>query len=119
MPAFTPHLVPMTRGIFSTIYVKPVAGQTAESLHALLAARFADESVVRVLPFGAVPQTRHVKGTNFTFIGVSRDRRPGRAILTAVLDNLVKGASGQAVQNMNCMLGLPEETALRQLALFP
>ena len=119
VPAFTPHLVPMTRGIFSTIYVKPVAGQTAESLHALLAARFADESFVRVLPFGAVPQTRHVKGTNFTFIGVSRDRRPGRAILTAVLDNLVKGASGQAVQNMNCMLGLPEETALRQLALFP
>ena len=119
VPAFTPHLVPMTRGIFSTIYVKPLAGHTPESLHALLAARFKDEYFVKVLPFGAVPQTRHVKGTNFVLIGVSPDRRPGRAILTSVLDNLVKGASGQAIQNMNCMLGLPEQTALEQLALFP
>jgi N-acetyl-gamma-glutamyl-phosphate reductase len=119
IPAFTPHLVPMTRGIFSTIYLKPVNGHTPESLHTILAERFAGEYFVKVLPFGAVPQTRHVKGTNFTFIGVSRDRRPGRAIITAVLDNLVKGASGQAVQNMNRMLGFPEETALEQLALFP
>jgi len=119
VPAFTPHLVPMTRGIFSTIYLKPIGGHTPESLHAILAKRFAGEYFVKVLPFGAVPQTRHVKGTNFTFIGVSADRRPGRAIVTAVLDNLVKGASGQAVQNMNRMLGFPESTGLEQLALFP
>ena len=119
IPAFTPHLVPMSRGIFSTIYLKPVAGHDAKSLHDILSKRFAGEYFVKVLPFGAHPQTRHVKGTNFTFIGVSNDRRPGRAIVTAVLDNLVKGASGQAIQNMNCMLGVPEETALEQLALFP
>ena len=66
-----------------------------------------------------MPQTRHVRGTNFCHIGVVADRIPGRAILVSVIDNLVKGASGQAMQNLNLMFGLPEETAIGQLALFP
>jgi N-acetyl-gamma-glutamyl-phosphate reductase len=72
-----------------------------------------------VLPFGATPQTRHVRGSNMTFIGVVADRIAGRAIIVSALDNLTKGASGQAVQNMNVMLGLPETISLEQVALFP
>ena len=72
-----------------------------------------------MLPFGETPQTRHVRGSNMTFIGVVADRIPGRAIVVSALDNLVKGASGQAVQNMNVMLGYPETLGLEQVALFP
>jgi N-acetyl-gamma-glutamyl-phosphate reductase len=117
--SFTPHLVPMNRGILSTIYVRGRRGTSAEDLHALLAKTYAGEPFVHVLPFGETPQTRHVRGSNMTFIGVARDRLAGRAIVVAALDNLVKGASGQAVQNMNVMLGLPETTGLDQVALFP
>jgi N-acetyl-gamma-glutamyl-phosphate reductase len=116
--SFTPHLVPMNRGILSTIYVRG-AGKTPEDLHAILAQAYAQEPFVHVLPFGKMPQTRHVRGSNMTFIGVAKDRIPGRAIICAALDNLVKGASGQAVQNMNLMLGFPETTGLEQVALFP
>jgi N-acetyl-gamma-glutamyl-phosphate reductase len=72
-----------------------------------------------VLPFGEMPQTRHVRGSNMTFIGVTRDRVAGRAIICSALDNLVKGAAGQAVQNMNLVLGFPEPMGLEQVALFP
>jgi N-acetyl-gamma-glutamyl-phosphate reductase len=72
-----------------------------------------------MLPFGKAPQTRHVRGSNMTFIGIAADRIPGRAIIVSALDNLTKGASGQAVQNMNVMLGYPETTGLEQVALFP
>jgi N-acetyl-gamma-glutamyl-phosphate reductase len=116
---FTPHLVPMNRGILSTIYVRGRRGTSAEDLHALLAQAYAKEPFVHVLPFGETPQTRHVRGSNMTFIGVVRDRIDGRAIIISALDNLVKGASGQAIQNMNLMLGYPEATALEQVALFP
>jgi N-acetyl-gamma-glutamyl-phosphate reductase len=85
----------------------------------VLAKAYAAEPFVHVLPFGAVPQTRHVRGSNMTFIGVAADRVAGRAIIISALDNLSKGASGQAVQNMNVMLGLPETTGLEQVALFP
>ena len=115
---FTPHLVPMNRGILSTIYVRAV-GRPVEELHAILASAYAQEPFVHVLPFGEMPQTRHVRGSNMTFIGVAKDRKPGRAILGSALDNLVKGAAGQAVQNMNLMLGFPEVAGLEQLALFP
>jgi N-acetyl-gamma-glutamyl-phosphate reductase len=115
---FTPHLVPMNRGILSTIYVRALAG-TPRDLQAHIAKFYASEPFVHVLPFGQMPQTRHVRGGNFTFIGVADDRMTGRAIIGAALDNLVKGASGQAVQNMNLMLGFPETTGLEQLALFP
>jgi N-acetyl-gamma-glutamyl-phosphate reductase len=95
------------------------AGASPEDLHAIIARTYAGEPFVHVLPFGAVPQTRHVRGSNMTFIGVAKDRVPGRAIICSALDNLTKGASGQAVQNMNVMLGFPETTALEQVALFP
>jgi N-acetyl-gamma-glutamyl-phosphate reductase len=116
---FTPHLVPMNRGILSTIYVQALGGRSAEQLHGILADAYVNEPFVHVLPFGEAPQTRHVRGSNMTLIGVAADRVAGRAILVSALDNLVKGASGQAVQNMNVMLGYPETTGLEQIALFP
>jgi N-acetyl-gamma-glutamyl-phosphate reductase len=117
--SFTPHLVPMNRGIFATIYVRGVSGKSPEDLHAILLKRYASEPFVHVLPFGELPQTRHVRGSNMTFIGLTKDRIAGRAIIVSVLDNLVKGASGQAVQNMNLVLGYPEVMGLEQVALFP
>ncbi|MFZ0375661.1 MAG: N-acetyl-gamma-glutamyl-phosphate reductase [Xanthobacteraceae bacterium] len=115
---FTPHLVPMNRGILSIIYVRGIKA-SPQDLHALLLKSYAKEPFVHVLPFGTVPQTRHVRGSNMTFIGVAADRIAGRAIIGAALDNLTKGASGQAVQNMNLMLGFPETMGLEQVALFP
>jgi N-acetyl-gamma-glutamyl-phosphate reductase len=117
--SFTPHLVPMNRGILSTIYVRGRRGRTPEELHALLLKFYAKEPFVHVLAFGETPQTRHVRGSNMTFIGVAKDRIPGRAIVISALDNLVKGASGQAIQNMNLVLGYPEAMGLEQVALFP
>ena len=116
---FTPHLMPMNRGILSTIYVRGIAGKSPQDLHAILAQCYRDEPFVHVLPFGEMPQTRHVRGSNMTFIGVTADRVAGRAIIGAALDNLVKGAAGQAVQNMNLVLGFPETMGLEQIALFP
>jgi N-acetyl-gamma-glutamyl-phosphate reductase len=116
--SFTPHLMPMNRGILSTIYVRTTAG-APEDLHAVLLKFYANEPFVHVMPYGQMPQTRHVRGSNMTFIGVTKDRIAGRAIIGSALDNLVKGASGQAVQNMNVMLGYPETAGLEQVALFP
>jgi len=116
---FTPHLVPMNRGILSTIYVRGRRGRGAEDLHAIIAKAYAKEPFVHVLAFGQAPHTRHVRGSNMTFIGVAKDRVDGRAIIVSALDNLTKGASGQAVQNMNVMLGFPEGMGLNQVALFP
>ncbi len=112
---FAPHLIPQNRGILATIYVK---GDPAK-IHATLAARFVDEPFCDVLPMGETPHTRHVRGSNYCRMGVVADRREGRAIVVSVLDNLVKGASGQAIQNANIMLGLPETTGLMQAPLFP
>jgi N-acetyl-gamma-glutamyl-phosphate reductase len=117
--SFTPHLVPMNRGILSTIYVRGRRGRSAEDLHGILLKFYMKEPFVHVLPFGETPQTRHVRGSNMTFIGVARDRIAGRAIVVAALDNLVKGASGQAIQNMNLVMGWPETMGLEQVALFP
>src|SRR5471032_421340 len=117
--SFTPHLVPMNRGILSTIYVRGQQDNRPEDLHALLLKFYAKEPFVHVLPFGETPQTRHVRGSNMTFIGVANDRIEGRAIVISALDNLVKGASGQAIQNMNLMLGYPETLGIEQIALFP
>src|SRR3974390_1037202 len=116
--SFTPHLVPMNRAILATIYVRS-AKDSPQDLHAHLAKIYAPEPFIHVLPFGATPQTRHVRGSNMTLIGVAADRVAGRAIIVSALDNLTKGAAGQAVQNMNVMLGLPETTGLEQVALFP
>ncbi|MGG7567559.1 N-acetyl-gamma-glutamyl-phosphate reductase [Rhodovulum sp. DZ06] len=113
--SFTPHLLPMNRGILGTIYVK---GDAAK-IHETLAARYADEPFVEVMPMGEAPTTWHVKGSNLCRIGVVADRRPGRAILVSVIDNLVKGASGQAVQVANIMCGLPEDAGLTAAPMFP
>lgn len=117
--SFTPHLVPMNRGILATLYMQCADGAAPEDLHESLATRFADEPFVHVLPYRALPATRHVRGSNHTLIAVHPDRRPGHAIVLAVLDNLVKGASGQALQNMNIMLELDETLGLGQPPMFP
>ena len=109
----------MSRGILSTIYVKLAGGHTASDLRHVLETTYADEAFVRVTPEGVAPATRHVRGSNMALIGVFADRVPGRAILISAIDNLVKGASGQAIQNMNVILQIPETTSLSQIALFP
>ena len=116
---FTPHLMPMNRGELLTTYVKLKDGQDAASARAALNDAYADEAFVRVLGEGQVPATRHVRGSNFCLVNVFDDRVPGRAIVVSTLDNLVKGSSGQAVQNFNLMFGLAETTALEQQPMFP
>ena len=116
---FTPHLMPMSRGILATIYVRLKAGVEVPDLHAALARAYDGEPFVHVLPFKQLPATRHVRGTNLCLIGVHPSRIPGEAIVISALDNLVKGASGQAIQNMNIQLGWPETTGLNQRPLFP
>ena len=112
---FTPHLLPMNRGILATIYVKG----DAATVHATLAGAYAAEPFLRVLPFGTLPSTRDIAGSNFCHIGVIGDRKPGLAVVVAVLDNLTKGSSGQAIQNANLMLGLDETTGLLLAPIFP
>ena len=112
---FTPHLTPANRGILATVYVK---GEP-EAIHAALSAAYADEPFVVVLPFGEHPSTRHVRGSNLVHLGVVGDRRPGRAMVIAALDNLTKGSSGQAIQNANLMLGEDETAGLMLAPVFP
>ncbi len=116
---FTPHRVPMNRGEFLSSYVRLEPGRTAADLRKVLEERYRDEFFVRVLPEGETPATRHVRGSNFVLLATFDDRIPGRAILFVTIDNLVKGSSGQAVQNMNLMFGLDEATGLTQLPMFP
>lgn len=117
--SFTPHLVPMDRGILSTIYAVPVKDVTTTELTALYAGFYQGEPFVRVLSEGSFPSTAFVRGGNFCDIGLTVDRRTGRVIVVSAIDNLVKGASGQAVQNMNIMCGLPENMGLEALPFFP
>ena len=117
--SFTPHLIPMSRGMQSTIYVKLTPGTSVDDVRATLASQFESESFVHVMEKGEIPHTRFVRGSNHCLIGVFEDRIEGRAIIVSVIDNLVKGASGQALQNMNLMLGFPEETGLMQIPMFP
>jgi len=112
---FTPHLMPANRGILATGYVRG----DARAVHDTLAAAYAEEPFIEVLPFGETPSTRHVRGSNFCHIGVVADRRDGRAITVAALDNLTKGSSGQALQNANLMLSLPETSGLMLAPVFP
>lgn len=115
-PVFVPHLLPMIRGIHATLY----AVLTAEAdLQQLYATRYADEPFVDVMPAGTHPETRSVRGANFCRMAIHRPGNGKRVVVLSVIDNLVKGAAGQAVQNMNLMLGLAENTALRQPGLLP
>jgi N-acetyl-gamma-glutamyl-phosphate reductase len=119
MVTFTPHLVPMNRGILATIYVRLAPGAKVQDLQAELERSYQDEPFARVLPLKSLPATRHVRSTNCCLMAVHSGRTPDRAILLSATDNLVKGASGQALQNMNVMLGLQETAGLDQAALFP
>ena len=112
---FTPHLIPANRGILATTYVKG----DAAVIHETLAKAYATEPFIEVLPFGEVPSTRHIRGSNFCHLGVVGDRIPGRAIVIGALDNLTKGSSGQALQNANLMLGIEETEGLMMAPLFP
>jgi N-acetyl-gamma-glutamyl-phosphate reductase len=112
---FTPHLMPFNRGILITGYV---SGDAA-AIHKVLADRYAAETFLHVLPFGALPSTKSIVGSNFVQLGVTGDRMPGRAVVVAVLDNLTKGSSGQAIQNANLMLGLDETAGLMLAPVFP
>ncbi|MBN7786272.1 N-acetyl-gamma-glutamyl-phosphate reductase [Ponticoccus gilvus] len=112
---FTPHLGPFNRGILATAYVR---GEAEAVLEALQQA-YAKEPFVEVLPMGETPSTHHVRGSNFVHIGVVADRRPGRVIVVAALDNLCKGSSGQALQNANLMLGVEETAGLMLAPCFP
>ena len=115
--SFTPHLVPMNRGELVTCIVETPHGP--DYLREVLADAYTDEPFVHLLPPGVAPATRMVRGSNHAVINVFKDRVPGRAVVIAAIDNLVKGSSGQAVQNFNLMFGLPETMGLEQAPLFP
>jgi N-acetyl-gamma-glutamyl-phosphate reductase len=117
--SFTPHLVPMNRGELETIYVRLADGKTASDLKDELEKIYDNEPFVTVLSGNDAPATRMVRGSNMCVLNVFEDRMAGRAIVVAAIDNLVKGSSGQAVQNMNLMLGLEETTGLMQAPMFP
>ena len=113
---FTPHLAPMIRGIHATLYARLTRDADLQDLYEK---RFAQEPFVDVMPAGSHPDTRSVRGANMCRIAIHRPQGGDTAVVLSVIDNLVKGASGQAVQNMNIMFGLPETTGLRQVALLP
>ena len=116
---FTPHLVPMNRGILVTAYGSLVKDVTEEEIRALYEETYKEEQFVRVLPAGVCPETRWVEGSNYTDVNIKKDARTGRVVMMGAMDNLVKGAAVQAVQNMNLMFGLPENTGLLMPPVFP
>jgi len=111
----SPHLLPATRGIVMTCYLKG----DATAVHSTLASAYGDEMFIRVLPFGETPQMKDVRASNFCHIGVAGDRLERRATVVAVLDNLTKGSSGQAIQNANLMLGEAESAGLMAAPVYP
>ena len=116
---FTPHLVPMNRGILATEYAKLTKKVTPEEVKAVYDKYYAKETFVRVLGDGVCPETKWVEGSNYVDIGFKIDERTGRIIMMGAIDNLVKGAAGQAVQNMNLLFGLDETTGLDLVPMFP
>jgi N-acetyl-gamma-glutamyl-phosphate reductase len=116
---FTPHLIPINRGMMCTTYIRPKGGATADDLRAALNAAYADERFVHVTPAGKWPATREVRGSNYCFMGVGEAGVPGQLVVISVIDNLVKGASGQALQNMNLLFGLEEAAGLLLEPLYP
>jgi N-acetyl-gamma-glutamyl-phosphate reductase len=115
---FIPHLIPMTRGILTTAYAPLVSGKiTTDELRRLYQDFYKSEPFVKVVD--APPHTKHTWGNNFCLIYPTIDQRTGRLVVISCIDNLVKGAAGQAIQNMNVMLGLPETTGLEALAIYP
>ena len=117
--SFTPHLVPMSRGILSTVYAGLLDGVNVDQVAGVYADFYRDEQFVRLCPEGTFPATQYVRGSNFCDIGFKVDPRTGRIVVVSAIDNLVKGASGQAVQNMNLMCGFNEAEGLGMVPLFP
>ena len=116
---FTPHLVPMNRGILVTAYASLKKQVTEEQIRDIYHRYYDKEQFVRVLDPEFCPQTKWVEGSNYVDVNVKLDPRTGRVIMMGAMDNLVKGAAGQAVQNMNLMFGLEENTGLCQVPMFP
>lgn len=114
---FVPHLTPMIRGIHATLYAELLGDEV--DLQSLYEADYADEPFVDVMPEGSLPETRSVRGANQCRIAIYRPQQGNRVVVLSVIDNLVKGAAGQAIQNMNLMFGLPETTGLNAVALLP
>ena len=117
--SFTPHLVPMNRGILATEYATLKKDVTGEEVKAIYDKYYADEKFVRVLGEGVCPETNGVEGSNYVDIGFKLDPRTNRIVMMGAIDNLVKGAAGQAVQNMNLLFGLPESEGLELVPMFP
>ena len=117
--SFTPHLVPMNRGILATEYATLKKDVTGEEVKAIYDTYYADEKFVRVLGEGVCPETKWVEGSNYVDIGFKLDPRTNRIVMMGAIDNLVKGAAGQAVQNMNLLFGLPESEGLELVPMFP
>ena len=111
---FTPHLAPMNRGILSTIVADPVGPASTGDILSVLMEFYRDERFVRICPEGLYPDAAYVRGSNYCDIGAKVDSRAGRVIVVSAIDNLVKGAAGQAVQNMNIMFGIDEAVGLSQ-----
>ncbi|MEW6585570.1 MAG: N-acetyl-gamma-glutamyl-phosphate reductase [Nitrospirota bacterium] len=116
---FTPHLLPVDRGILTTLYVPLMKKISADGIYELYLRTYDREPFVRVMDLGKYPNIKNVRGTNFCDIGLKLNERTNTLIVITAIDNLVKGASGQAVQNMNIMLGVDEKTALDIVALYP
>lgn len=117
--SFTPHLVPMNRGILVTAYASLTKKVSYEEVKAVYDKYYRDEYFVRVLEKDVVPQTRWVEGSNFADVNFKIDTRTNRVVMMGAIDNMVKGAAGQAIQNMNLMFGLQENTGLKQIPIFP
>ena len=117
--SFTPHLVPMNRGILATEYATLTKQTTYEEVKAVYDKYYKEEKFIRVLDEGICPETKWVEGSNYVDINFKIDPRTNRIIMMGAIDNLVKGAAGQAVQNMNLMFGLPESEGLELVPMFP
>jgi len=117
--SFTPHLIPMNRGIHATIYADLTAKKTAGEIISVYKSTYKGAAFVRILDEGKLPATKYVSGSNFCDIGIVVDDRTGRVVVLSVIDNLIKGAAGQAVQNMNIMFGLDERAGIGRMPVYP
>ncbi len=116
---FTPHLVPMNRGILTTAYAKLKEKKTYDEIKEIYSKYYKDEYFVRVTKEGIFPETKWVKGSNFCDVGIKIDERTGRIIVIGAIDNMIKGSAGQALQNMNLMFGFDEKEGLEDVSIFP
>jgi N-acetyl-gamma-glutamyl-phosphate reductase len=117
--SFVPHLVPAVRGVLTTCYARSADGATTDTFVDVLSGVYADEPFVRLLPPGAMADTKRVRGSNVVELQAALDPRTGTAVVVGALDNLMKGAAGQAIQNLNLMIGVDEATALPAVGMYP